>query len=138
MKISKVAGGVIVNELGEVAVTNQNGDSWSLPKGHVEEGEEHLAAAMREITEETGILSTSLEYVGDLGTYERYRLAKDGGNELSELKQIHMFEFRTHKHDLMPTDADNPEARWIPKEDVSALLTHPKDKEFFESIRDTL
>jgi len=31
-------------------------------------------------------------------------------------------------------DSENPEARWVQKELVAELLTHPKDKEFFFSI----
>ena len=33
------AGGIIVNEFKEVVIVNQNHDSWSLPKGHVEKDE---------------------------------------------------------------------------------------------------
>ncbi|MGI8922180.1 MAG: hypothetical protein ACR2HD_11050 [Solirubrobacteraceae bacterium] len=31
-------------------------------------------------------------------------------------------------------DPDNPDARWSRPEEVSALLTHPVDAEFFESL----
>ena len=31
------------------------GRHWDFPKGHLEKGEDDLAAAMRELTEETGI-----------------------------------------------------------------------------------
>ena len=46
------AGGIIINELQEFVVVNQNHDSWSLPKGHVEKNETILDAAKREIYEE--------------------------------------------------------------------------------------
>ena len=49
------AGGVVLNGAGQVLVVNQKGTSWSLPKGHVEEGEDALSAARREIFEEAGI-----------------------------------------------------------------------------------
>jgi hypothetical protein len=39
---------------------------------------------------------------------------------------------------LKPIDPDNPEARWVDPEQVRELLTHPKDGEFFESIRGQL
>src|ERR1700755_3050812 len=54
------AGGVVLNGAGQVLVVTQKGTSWSLPKGHVEDGEDALAAARREIHEEAGV--TQLEY----------------------------------------------------------------------------
>ena len=44
----------------EVAIVNQNHDSWSLPKGHIDEGETPIDAAIREIYEETGIINPKL------------------------------------------------------------------------------
>src|SRR4051812_38300304 len=103
---TKSAGGVVVNGAGQVLVVNQKGTSWSLPKGHVEEGEDALAAARREIHEETGV--TQLEYLGDCGSYTRHKIGADGGEDRSELKTIQMFLFRTKQAVLFPTDGDNP------------------------------
>ena len=55
MKETQSAGGVIENTEGKIVVVSQRGTSWSLPKGHIEDGEDILAAAKREIYEETGI-----------------------------------------------------------------------------------
>ena len=52
---TRSAGGVVVNAEGKVLVVNQHGTSWSLPKGHIEDGEDALAAARREIYEESGV-----------------------------------------------------------------------------------
>ncbi len=126
------AGGIILNPEGRVAVVSQRGVSWSLPKGHIEDGEDPLAAALREIYEETGL--RSLELVRKLGSYGRYRLGPDGREDPSEMKTIHMFLFKTDESDLAPVDADNPEARWVLKEEVAGLLTHPKDRAFFQAF----
>lgn len=126
------AGGVVLNKQGEVLVVNQNNDSWSLPKGHIDEGETGFDAAIREIHEESGI--TDLSYVRDLGAYERWKIAKGGGDDFSEMKKITIYLFTTEQMDLKPVDPQNPEARWVKKEDVASLLTHPRDKEFFLSV----
>lgn len=137
MEVTESAGGVVVNPLGEVVVVSQKGDSWSLPKGHVDSGETAQEAAEREIREETGI--AQLVFVRELGSYERYRVGKGGsGEDESELKRIHMFLFRTTQQALAPEDPANPEARWVSIENVADLLTHPKDKAFFESVKATL
>lgn len=133
MRINESAGGVVLNDRGEVIVVSQKGDSWSLPKGHLDPGEDALGAAKREIAEEAGV--TDLEYVDDLGSYERYRIGKGGVEEdTSDLKRIRMFLFRTRQDALSPTDPENPEARWVPIAEVAAMLTHPKDREFFERV----
>lgn len=130
------AGGVVLNAEGRVLLVSQFGTSWSLPKGHLEEGESPLEAARREIHEESGV--SRLELVRPLGSYTRRRLGRDGGEDPSELKTIHLFLFRTDESELAPGDADNPEARWVERERVAGLLTHAKDREFFASILDTI
>ena len=127
---------MVLNAEGRVLVVSQNGTSWSLPKGHVEEGEELLEAARREIYEESGV--RELELVRDLGSYSRHRIGRDGGEEQTELKTIHLFLFRTDETALSPVDPNNPEAVWVEKGGVAALLTHPKDAEFFLTIIDDI
>ena len=132
MKKTLTAGGIVLNKDGLVLVVNQNGNSWSLPKGHIDEGEDKLQAAIREIYEESGI--TKLELIKELESYERYRIGLDGGEDKSELKQIFMFLFTTKEEKLKPIDPGNPDALWVKKEEVAELLTHKKDKEFFLSV----
>ena len=129
---TRSAGGVVVNAEGKVLVVNQHGTSWSLPKGHIEDGEDALAAARREIYEESGV--SDLELVAELGSYRRPRIARDGGEDGSELKTIHFFMFKTSQTNLSPVDAENPEARWVEVGRVAEMLTHQKDKEFFLSV----
>jgi ADP-ribose pyrophosphatase YjhB (NUDIX family) len=119
-----------------VLVVSQHGTSWSLPKGHIDADEEALAAARREIFEESG--NCDLEFVRELGTYERYRIGVDGGDDPSELKVITMFLFRTGETSLRPVDPENPEAKWVERTKVAGVLTHEKDKEFFRSVERTL
>src|SRR5258708_19879248 len=129
MKKTHSAGGVVTNSGGEVLVVSQHGTSWSLPKGHIDPGENALVAAKREIYEESGI--RDLELIRELGTYERHRIGVDGGDDRSELKVITMFLFRTREKSLRPVDPDNPEARRMEASKVPLLLTHKQDNEFF-------
>ena len=124
---------MVLNKEGKVLVVSQHGNSWSLPKGRIDAGEDALTAAKREIYEEAGI--SQLNFIKELGTYQRYKISKDGGDDQSELKIITMFLFMTDQESLKPVDPDNPEARWVAKNEVADLLTHPKDKEFFLNVR---
>jgi ADP-ribose pyrophosphatase YjhB (NUDIX family) len=127
------AGGVVISSEGKVLVVNQDNRSWSLPKGHVDDGEKPEAAAAREIGEEAGVRELTL--IKPLGSYERHRIGLAGSDDTSELKHISFFLFTTPQLRLAPMDPRHPEARWLVPREVVPLLTHPKDKAFFESIQ---
>lgn len=132
-QITVSAGGVVINDRGMVLVINQNGTSWSLPKGHVAQGEDPLQTALREITEESGV--DDLRLVSPLGAYGRYKIGKDSPEEKGEWKILIFFLFRTGQERLCPQDPNNPQARWVHPDEVESLLTHPRDKAFYMSIR---
>jgi ADP-ribose pyrophosphatase YjhB (NUDIX family) len=133
-KHSISAGGVVVNPRGQIALTFQDGVVWSLPKGRLEQGEDGLSAAKREIEEETGI--SQLELLKTLGTYSRYKIGKDGtGEDKSVKKTITIYLFRTNQEKLKPTDPAHSEARWVEPNKVADLLTHKKDKQFYLKAR---
>ena len=83
MRTTHSAGGVIVNR-GKVVIVNQKGRSWSLPKGHIDTGENKLETAQREIAEETGI--TDLNYIKELGTYQRPKLNSENKDNKEEMR----------------------------------------------------
>lgn len=138
MQHTRSAGGVIVHaKTGKILVVNQNGDSWSLPKGHLEDGESEMSAAIREIAEESGV--TQLDLVKPLGSYERPKIGLGGkGDDTSEFKVITMFHFTTQQTKLKPTDPKNPEARWVKPSEAVGILTHERDKEFMLHVLETL
>ena len=58
-KIIDAAGGIVKNEKGEVLFMFRR-EKWDFPKGHVEKGERVEMAAIREVSEETGIPTPKL------------------------------------------------------------------------------
>ena len=132
-QLFRSAGGVVVGPGNKIAVTCQNGDSWSLPKGHLDEGEDSETAAVREIQEETGIQDVKI--IEKLGEYERARIGKGGVGEVPEQpKHITIYLCVTNQTELSPIDPQNTDALWLNVQDVADKLTHPKDKEFFSSV----
>lgn len=125
MTYTTSAGGVVINSKGQILIVNQKGTSWSLPKGHVESGEDFMTTAKREIYEETGI--NNIIFVKKLGSYQREKIG-----DPTEIKTIHMFLFKTDEMELKPQDPENPEARWVEKNKVVNLLTAKEDREFIE------
>jgi ADP-ribose pyrophosphatase YjhB (NUDIX family) len=116
---------VVVDPRGRVVVVRQRSRTWSFPKGHVEDGEGVLDAARREIHEECGL--TDLELVRELGSFSRTAI----GRGLPEWKTITLYLFRSPEAELRPLDPANPEARWVPPDEVAGLLSNPADGRFF-------
>lgn len=131
-----IGGGVVIGPGHKIAVVNHNHTSWSLPKGHVDPGETLEQATIREIEEEAGL--TTLTFIKKLGTYQRYRTGLHTLEDKSELKTITLFLYTTPQTELNPVDPEHPEARWVDIDEVSTLLTHPKDKTFFEQKKEEI
>ncbi|MEJ3403981.1 NUDIX domain-containing protein [Rathayibacter sp. YIM 133350] len=65
---------VLLGHMGGPFWARKDARAWSIPKGIVDDGEQMLAAALREFAEETGTRAPSIEY-RELGTY-RYSSGK--------------------------------------------------------------
>lgn len=133
------AGGVVVGRDGRIVLVCQHGNSWSFPKGHINDGESLLDAARREIAEETGI--KDLEYKGELGSYERYSIGKDGVGETTAFgnRKRTFFLFTTNQTEFATADVvEVTEVRFATIDEALALLTHPKDAEFLRQVRDKI
>jgi len=128
MKIVKAAGGILMNEKGQVALIKMSKhNAWGFPKGRIEENEDELATAQREIYEETGI--NKLDLIKKIGNYQRP--AADGRPIIVDTA---VFLFRTNQSRLNPIENDISKALWVDKEKVVEVLSLPKDREFFESV----
>jgi len=122
------AGGIVLY-MDQVLLIRQNGNSWSLPKGHVDPGETLETAARREIQEESGV--SDIRVIKALPSYKRFRLSLSGGDDVSEEKTMTMFLCETTDPRLAPEEAHS-QAFWIPAMGVGALLSHPKDRAFYD------
>lgn len=130
MKHTYSAGGVILNAKGQVLLIDEGGGFWGLPKGRQENGESLIETAMREIKEESGVEKAML--LGGLGSYERqpYNFGKGSAEEL---KHITLFLFMTDGTANSVTNVENNATRWLELDKAAKLLTHPKDRAFFQS-----
>jgi bis(5'-nucleosidyl)-tetraphosphatase len=129
--IETSAGGVIING-NKIVIVEQQFNTYSFPKGHINENETIIECAYREIYEETGLKKDEIKYIKKLGIIQRKNYFTNNP------KDIHLFLFTTNSSILKPHDSDNPDAYWININDVSKKLTHTEDKEFFERIKDKI
>ncbi len=137
MKPRASAGGIIVGPKGKIVLVEQHGNSWSFPKGGIEEGETELQAAKREIFEESGLRDLTL--VSELGSYERYSIGPGGHEEAVAwgLRRRTLFLFQTNvtEEELHPHDSEVTKIGYFTIDEAKERLTHIKDKEFLLSVR---
>ena len=94
---------------------------WSLPKGHIEEGESPEEAAKREVKEETGIEG---EIARSLGIIDFWFMA--GGKRIH--KTVHHFLFREKGGALAPQVTEVDEVAWFPLTEIIEHLAYPDEK----------
>jgi 8-oxo-dGTP pyrophosphatase MutT (NUDIX family) len=102
------AGGVVVNENNEVLLIFRRG-KWDLPKGKVEDNEPLELCAEREVKEETGLKTLTLQR-SLITTYHTYT---DKGE--SVIKDTHWFLYKGNaKEKLEPqTEEDIMKIEWV-------------------------
>lgn len=124
------AGGIIINELSEVAIVFTNTKSWQFPKGGIEPGETHIETAIREIEEETGL--KNLELIKPLPPYSR--ISTHTNNTRLDIRY---FLFKAPKQELKPS-AEITDCKWVPIDKVHKELTYPEDKKFITGLKQNI
>ena len=94
---------------------------WSLPKGHIEEGETPEQAAIREVKEETGIDSSISR---SLGVIDFWFMA--GGKRIH--KTVHHFLFTEVGGDIAPQESEVDAVDWFPLNEIVSQLAYSDEK----------
>jgi len=106
--------------------TNRRGRLlWSLPKGHLEDGETLEQAAVREVAEETGIHGS---IIGSLGIID-FWFVVDGRRVH---KTVHHFLMRAIGGELSDDDIEVTEVAWFPLPDISEQLAYSDERNLLD------
>jgi len=103
---------------------------WSLPKGHIEDGETPEQAAVREVAEETGIHS---EIERSLGVIDFWFMAD--GKRIH--KTVHHFQFKEVGGLLEAQVSEVDEVGWFPLTEIIGLLAYPDEKKLIARTKAT-
>ena len=126
------AGGLVFNDANELLMIFRRG-KWDFPKGKVEEGETIEEAALREVSEETGLQHLSIaKKLPD--TFHTYKL---GGKWVGKTTAWYIMKSEVSENLVPQTEEDIEEARWVKFDEVSRLLkdSYPNLRELWSKLK---
>jgi ADP-ribose pyrophosphatase YjhB (NUDIX family) len=128
------AGGLVVDRSGPEARAVLIGKRdrsgrlvWSLPKGHVEQGESRIEAAVREVAEETGISGV---VIAELGTIDYWFVAS--GRRIH--KTVHHYLLEAIGGELSANDVEVEEVAWIPLSAVTSRMEYEDERRLLDQL----
>lgn len=104
---------------------------WSLPKGHLEQGEGPEDAARREVTEETGIRG---RIIGELGSIDFWFVIEDRRVH----KTVHHYLLLAEGGELSDEDVEVTAVAWVPLPDLAARLAYADERRLVERVPELL
>ncbi|MBM7416673.1 8-oxo-dGTP pyrophosphatase MutT (NUDIX family) [Rhodococcus sp. PvP016] len=98
---------------------------WSLPKGHIEQGETPEQTAEREVAEETGITGSVLAPLGSID----YWFVTEGRRVH---KTVHHYLLRSLGGELSDEDVEVTEVAWVPLSELHSRLAYADERKLAE------
>lgn len=107
----------------------ESGAYWHTIAGKVEEGEGADAAAVRELREETGLVTESLETIGEFA-YIRENWESQPG------LRVHVKAFLVHVEPGWEPllNEEHDEYRWLPRHEAATLLFWPEPAQLLRAL----
>ena len=126
LKTVKGAGGVVFNEKGKVLILKHKNINWVFPKGHIDNGETKIEAAIREVEEEAGVLAELLKPVVSFKT--------NYINASNIPREITWYLMTTKASKPILREAIFPKGKFVKPEQALKKLAYSNDKDVLEHM----
>ena len=125
-KTDMSVGIIPISKQGRFLLVHHAGGHWGFPKGHIEEGEDDITAARRELLEEAGLADITIPDFTTLA--EEYAFVRDGG---MISKTVRYYVGVVENEELGTTTAPKSEIEtvaWFTKDDALDKITYDESK----------
>lgn len=129
------AGGVVARKVGDrvqvALVGDSRRDAWYLPKGGLDKGETLEQAALREVTEETGL---EVRMIRPIRAIEYWFFVRGARVH----KKVHYFLMEPVGGDFSRRDRENDRAGWFDLDDALTVMSYENEAEVVREAAATL
>ncbi|MFH1846941.1 MAG: NUDIX hydrolase [Candidatus Omnitrophota bacterium] len=123
------AGGVVIKKEKnsfQILLIKDSYNRWTWPKGHIEKGETKEVAALREVTEETGLKDINI--IEEIGKQEYFFTLK--GAKI--FKTVYIFLINSETTDTTVQLEEIQEAEWFSPEEALEKIEYEGSREILE------
>lgn len=120
------AGGVVFNKAGKVLLIKHRRGEWVFPKGHVDDGETLLEAAIREVEEEAGVRTKCPD--------PKLKVVTQYHNNKGVPRKITWFALSTSASEPLMREKQFPEGAFLKPKKALKRLTFKDDKRLLEAM----
>lgn len=125
LRKEKSCGCIIINDNKVLLVYEKNREFWGFPKGHMEEGENEIETALREVKEEVG-LDVQID------TEKRYTLNYIIRDEIDKTTVLYVATPKNEK--IVIQESEIEKIKWCDFEEALNTLTFNDWKEMFKKV----